>query len=78
MSSDLFYPRLTIRYGGQVANIPKVATQDTALTVTNVDGGKTTFPVPSGMGVDIHVPGLHHNRTLSGLFIMETGSHEIL
>jgi hypothetical protein len=76
MPSDLFHPRLTIHYGGQVANILKVATQDTTLTVTNIDGGKTTFPVQSGMGVDIHVPGLHNNCTLSGFCIVGTGSHE--
>jgi hypothetical protein len=56
----------TIRYGDQVTTIPKIAAQDTTLTVSNADGGKTTFPVPSGTEVDIHVPGLHHNRTLSG------------
>ena len=63
MCSD---PKPTIRYGDQVTNIPKVAAQDTTLTVNNVDGGKTTFPVPSGTEIDIHVPGLHYNRTLSG------------
>jgi hypothetical protein len=46
--------------------IPKVATQDTILTVNNVDGGKTSFPVPPGMEIDIHVPGLHYNRTRNG------------
>ena len=51
---------------GQVITIPKVAAQDTTLTVGNTDGGKTTFSVPSGTMVDIHVPGLHYNRTLSG------------
>jgi hypothetical protein len=43
-----------------------VAAQDTILAVNNVDGGKTSFPVPSGMEIDIHVPGLHYNRTLNG------------
>jgi len=55
-------------YGDQAPNIPKVATQDTTLTVSNGDGGRTTFPVPSGAHIDIHVPGLHHNRTLSTLY----------
>jgi hypothetical protein len=50
----------------QVALIPKIAAEDTTLTVGNVGGGMTTFPVPSGMQIDIHVPGLHYNRTLSG------------
>jgi hypothetical protein len=52
-----------ISYGGQVINIPKVAAQDTTLTVSNGEDGMTTFPVPSGTCIDIHVPGLHHNRT---------------
>ncbi|KAN0103584.1 cytochrome P450 monooxygenase [Russula decolorans] len=34
---------------------------DTTFTVGNVDGGMTTFPVPSGTQIDIHVPGLHYN-----------------
>ena len=76
MSFDPILPKLTICYGGQAPTIPKVATQDTVLTVNKVDGGKTTFPVQAGMGVDIHVPGLHYNRTLSGFCIMETSSHE--
>jgi hypothetical protein len=59
-------PKPTIRCGDQVTNVPKVATQDTILTVNNIDGGKTTFPVPSGMGIDIHVAAVHYNRTLSG------------
>ena len=62
MRSDL---RSTVCYGDQVPFIPKVAAQDTSLTVSNVDGRKTTFPVPSGAEVDIHVAGLHYNRTLS-------------
>jgi hypothetical protein len=50
----------------QVPLIPKIAAEDTTLTVGNVDGGMTTFPVPSGVQIDIHVAGLHYNRTLSG------------
>lgn len=53
-------------FGDQAAVIPKIAAQDTILAVNNVDGGKTSFPVPSGMQIDIHVPGLHYNRTLNG------------
>ena len=60
-------PRPTIPYGHKATNIPKVATEDTTLTVTNVDGGKTTFPVVSGTEINLHVPGLHYNRTLSGI-----------
>jgi hypothetical protein len=57
----------TIRSDDQVAAIPKVTAQDTTLTVSNVNGGKTTFPVPSGTQVELHVPGLHYNRTLVAL-----------
>jgi hypothetical protein len=59
-------PKPTVHYGDQVPSIPKIAAQDTTLTVSNIDGEKTTFPVPSGTMIDIHVPGLHCNRTLSG------------
>ncbi|KAH9962838.1 cytochrome P450 [Russula dissimulans] len=41
--------------------IPKIAAQDTTLTVNNADGGKTIFPVLSGTRVSLHVAGLHHN-----------------
>jgi cytochrome P450 len=58
MCSD---PKPIIRHGDQVANIPKVATEDTTLTVNNVDGGKTTFPVPSGTEIYLQVPGVHYN-----------------
>ena len=57
--------------GDQAAVIPKVATQDTTLAVNNADGGKTSFPVPSGMQIDIHVPGLHYNRTVNGFRIRD-------
>jgi hypothetical protein len=56
----------SISYGDQVTIIPKVAAQDTTLKVSNADGGMTTFPVPSGTEIDLHVPGLHHNRTQDG------------
>ena len=75
MFFDPILPKPTICYLGQAPIIPKLATQDTVLTVNNIDGGKTTFPVQAGMGVDIHVPGLHYNRTLSGFCIMGTSSH---
>lgn len=55
----------TITYDDQVTLIPKVAAEDTTLTVSNADGGKTTFPVASGMEIEIDVAGLHYNRTLS-------------
>ncbi|KAH9998678.1 cytochrome P450 [Russula vinacea] len=58
-SLAVFYE--TLRMFPPVTNVPKVATQDSILTVNNIDGGKTTFPVPSGTGVDIHVAALHYN-----------------
>jgi hypothetical protein len=56
-----------MHYDNQVSGIPKVTAQDTTLTVSNVNGGKTTFPVPSGTQVELHVAGLHYNRTLVAL-----------
>jgi len=52
-----------IRDDDQVTSIPKVTAQDTTLTVSNANGEKTTFPVPSRTQVDLHAPGLHYNRT---------------
>ena len=43
-----------------------MAAEDTTLTVNNAHGGKTTFPVPSGTEIYVHVPGLHYNRMTSG------------
>ncbi|KAH9998659.1 cytochrome P450 [Russula vinacea] len=51
----------TLRLFPTVTAIPKVSAQDTTLTVSNISGGRTTFPVPSGTEVNIHVPGLHYN-----------------
>lgn len=56
----------TISYGDQMAVVPKIAAKDTTLTVSNADGGRTTFPVPSGTDIGIHVAGLHYNRMLCG------------
>jgi hypothetical protein len=52
-------------YGHKAPYVPKIAAEDTTLTVSNADGGKTTFPVVSGTEIKIHVPGIHYNRTLS-------------
>ncbi|KAI0279039.1 cytochrome P450 [Russula aff. rugulosa BPL654] len=57
-SLAVFYE--TLRFD-QVPLIPKIAAEDTTLTVGNVDGRMMTFPVPSGTEIDIHVPGLHFN-----------------
>ncbi|KAI9438703.1 cytochrome P450 [Lactarius indigo] len=51
----------TLRMFPPVTTIPKYAAEDTSLTVNNADGGKTTFPVPSGTDVQFHVPALHYN-----------------
>jgi hypothetical protein len=55
----------TAPYGSKAPYIPKIAAEDTTLTVSNADGGTTTFPVLSGTEIKIHVPGIHYNRTLS-------------
>ena len=48
-----------------MTSIPKRAAEDTVLTVNNADGGKTTFPVPAGTEINIHVPAMHYNRMSS-------------
>jgi len=55
----------TIPYGDQITLTPKIAAEDTTLTVSNADGGRTTFSVPSGTEIELHVTGLHYNCTLS-------------
>jgi hypothetical protein len=55
----------TISYDDQVTLIPKVAAEDTTLTVCNAVGGKTTFPIVSGTEIELDVVGLHYNRMLS-------------
>ncbi|KAN0127114.1 Cytochrome P450, partial [Lactarius tabidus] len=47
----------------QAPSVPKRAAEDTMLTVNNADGGKTTFPVPTGTELQLHVPALHYNPT---------------
>jgi len=51
----------TLRLFPPAPLVPKIAAEDTTLTVSNAKGGKTTFPVPSGTMVDLHVAGLHYN-----------------
>ena len=53
---------LTISVSSQLPAVPKYAVADTSLTVDNADGGKTTFPVPSGTEVQFHLPALHFSR----------------
>jgi hypothetical protein len=57
----------TIPYDDQAATVPKFAAQDTTLTVSDANGGTTTFPVPSGTQVELDVPGLHYNRMVVAL-----------
>jgi hypothetical protein len=59
----------TAPFGHKAPYVPKIAAEDTTLTVSNADGGKTTFPVLSGTEIKIHVPGIHYNRTLSDTVI---------
>ena len=55
----------TTPYGHKAHYVPKIAAEDTILTVSNADGGKTTFPVLSGTEIRLHVPGIHYNRPFS-------------
>ncbi|KAI0000150.1 cytochrome P450 [Russula compacta] len=57
-SFAVFYETLRLLWAPFV---PKIAAEDTTLTVGNADGGKTTFPVLSGTDVFLDVPGLHYN-----------------
>ena len=54
-----------------------MAAEDTALTVSNADGGKTTFPVPAGTEIEFHVPALHYNR-MSHWCVPGSSSHGVL
>ena len=45
------------------------------MTVNNVDGGKTTFPVPLGAEIGLHVAGLHYNRIYMP-YVIGTGSDD--
>jgi len=58
-SLAVFYE--TLRLFPPAPSIPKVAMEDTTLTVNNADGGKTTFPLVAGTEICLHVPGLHYN-----------------
>jgi len=51
----------TLRLFPPVTLIPKVAAEDTTLTVSNAVGGRTTFPVASGTEIELNVVGLHYN-----------------
>jgi cytochrome P450 len=51
----------TLRMFPLIPAIFKEAAEDIRLTVNNADGGKATFPVPSGTAIRLHVPALHYN-----------------
>jgi len=51
----------SLRMFPQMPVVPKIAAKDTTLTVNNADGGRTTFPVPAGTDIGLHVAGLHYN-----------------
>lgn len=70
-------PRPTTHYVHKAPYVPKVAVEDATLTVSNADGGKTTFPVLAGTEIRLHVPGLHYNRMLSDFISRETGSYGV-
>ena len=57
----------TRHHDNKAPSIPKIAVEDTTLTVNNADGGKTTVPIVAGTELNLHVPGLHHNRTLNSI-----------
>nr|BAL05166.1 cytochrome P450 [Phanerodontia chrysosporium] len=51
----------TLRMFPPVNSIPKSVAEDTAITITNADGERTTVPMPRGSSISIHTPGLHYN-----------------
>jgi len=58
-SLAVFYESL--RLFPPITLVPKIAAKDTTLTVNNADGGRTTFPIPKGTDIALHVAGLHYN-----------------
>jgi len=51
----------TLRLIPPVTNIPKVAAQDTSLTIHNAQGEKVAMPVQAGVQIALNIAGLHHN-----------------
>jgi hypothetical protein len=72
--------KLVILHRDQISLVPKIAAKDATLTVNNADGGRTTFPIPAGTDIALHVAGLHYNRMLckrcipGGQFLIESHS----
>ncbi|KAH6912980.1 614/534 cytochrome P450 [Coprinopsis sp. MPI-PUGE-AT-0042] len=58
-SMAVFYE--TLRLLPPVPGIPKVAAEDTTLTIGNQLGETTTVPVPKGTHIILNAAGLHHN-----------------
>ena len=69
-----------ILHRDQITLVPKIAAKDATLTVNNADGGRTTFPIPAGTDIALHVAGLHYNRMFcrrcipGGHFLIESYS----
>ena len=57
----------TLRYQPPVVAIPKQSSEDTTLTIHNLNGETKGLPLPQGTAMAIHVPGMHRNRTSSPL-----------
>ncbi|GJE85498.1 cytochrome P450 [Phanerochaete sordida] len=51
----------TLRMFPPVHSIPKSVAEDTAITITNAAGARTTVPMPKGSSISLHTPGLHYN-----------------
>ncbi|EKM58127.1 uncharacterized protein PHACADRAFT_58785, partial [Phanerochaete carnosa HHB-10118-sp] len=51
----------TLRMFPPVHSIPKSVAEDTAITITNAAGARTTIPMPKGSSISLHTPGLHYN-----------------
>lgn len=58
-SLAVFYE--TLRLFPPVTGIPKIASEDTTLKISNQRGETTTLPVPKGTNLCINTPGLHNN-----------------
>lgn len=61
----LSIPRISTKFTAweQVPSIPKISAEDTTLTTTNQAGEKVVVPIPAGAGLNLHVMGMHYNRT---------------
>jgi hypothetical protein len=51
----------------QATSFLKVAAEDTSLVTSNIRGEKCTVPIPEGVNIAVHIPGLHYNRKVASL-----------